>query len=393
MAPPSKNRVPAFAGQDDSPQLGWRPNPNTADPHPNRQGSWPEDGSVFAAKLPFGDPHAPEVVALREHMMANNGIDGLEVIDGQAVLQDDELAKRAAQIFHRDGFVAVSKALVGDDLTRMQAASDRKIREMMALDPQRVGNRNSHRYSFGGASHTGHCSHEPEWAELLFDNEVTRRIMHHIFNSDNYICRGGGGDFCLAGSVEYQGLHQDMGDPIGRADPRDPAAPTMGMRDGPPPACTCNYAMQDLTPINGPIRQIPGTQRARGPGASFNAPNVGAEPEWMKMSTVLVPAGSCVMRDVRCWHGGTPNLSDVERALPNAEFIAPWFWENMAHTMPREVYSKLSPHGQLTCRYIVADVDEEIATGYRQSAEARGGFEKAAHETMQAVQQQQEAKL
>ena len=72
--------------------------------------------------------------------------------------------------------------------------------------------------AFGGASHTGHCVHVPEWAECLVDNEVTRRIMAHIFNSDNYICRGGGGDFCLAGSVEYQGLHQDMGDPVGNAD-------------------------------------------------------------------------------------------------------------------------------------------------------------------------------
>ena len=60
----------------------------------------------------------------------------------------------------------------------------------------------------------------------------------------------------------------------------------------------------------------------------------------------------------------------------------------MAHTMPREVYDKLSPHGQLTCRYIVADMDEEIATGYRQSAEAQGGFEKAAYETMQSLEVQ-----
>ena len=103
------------------------------------------------------------------------------------------------------------------------------------------------------------------------------------------------------------------------------------------------------------------------------------------------------MRDVRCWHGGTPNLSEEERALPNAEFIAPWFWENMAHTMPREVYEKLSPHGQLTCRFIVADEDEELETGYRQSAQAQGGFEKAAYETMakigQIEQTAQSAKL
>lgn len=323
MAPPAKLSAPAYAGLDEEPQLGWRHGEN-------RQGSWPDDDSLLSVKLPYGDAGDPDVCALREHMAAHNGIDGLEVIDGQQVLEDDELAQRAAFLFHRDGFVAVSKALVGANLDRMQAASDRQIREMMALDPQRVGNRNSHRYSFGGASHTGHCVHVPEWAECLIDNEVTRRIMFHIWNSDNYICRGGGGDFCLAGSVEYQGLHQDMGDPVGAADVSD--TPAVGIRDGAPPAVTCNYAMQDLMPINGPIRQVPGTHNHRGVGGTFNAPSIAEEPEWMKYSTVLIPAGSVVMRDVRCWHGGTPNLSDRERALPNAEFLAPWFWENSTQT-------------------------------------------------------------
>ena len=381
MAPPSRGKA-AYAGIEESAQLGWRTLDGDGNAIQNNQGSFPQDDSVFAAKLPFGDPMHPDVVALREHMEENNGIPGLTVIDGQAVLEDDELAKRAAAIFHRDGFVAVSRALVGDDLTRMQEASDKQVREMMALDPYRVGNRGSHRYSFGGASHTGHCSHVAEWAELLFDNEVTRRIMKHIFDSENYICRGGGGDFCLAGSVEYQGLHQDMGDPVGNADPNE--EPALGIRDGPPPACTCNYAMQDLTPVNGPIRQVPGTHTHRAPGGRFNAPNVQDEPEWMKISTVLVPAGSCVMRDVRCWHGGTPNLSQEERCLPNAEFLAPWFWENMRHSMPREIYDKLSPHGQLTCRYIVADEDEHIPVGYRMNAEAKGGLEHAFHESDEA---------
>eukprot|EP01052_Picozoa_sp_SAG31_P080555 SAG31_NODE_40361_length_281_cov_0.846154_1_plen_89_part_10 len=44
----------------------------------------------------------------------------------------------------------------------------------------------------------------------------------------------------------------------------------------------------------------------------------------MQLCGVLVPAGSVVMRNVLCWHGGTPNLSDEVRALPNAEFLAPW---------------------------------------------------------------------
>ena len=207
--------------------------------------------------------------------------------------------------------------------------------------------------------------HVKEWVECLVDNEVCRRVMQFIFGSDNYICRGGGGDFCLGGCVEYQNLHQDMGDPIGNSDPSP--EPAVTIRDSPPPACTCNFAMQDLTFENGPIRQVPHMQNTRSPFVPL-----ADEPEWMRLSTVLVPAGSVIMRDVRCWHGGTPNLSDAPRALPNAEFLAPWFHEQLRRTMPRDLYESLSAHGQLTCRFIVADPGEELQIGYRSGGDSFG---------------------
>ena len=43
----------------------------------------------------------------------------------------------------------MKNALVGEDLSRMQAACDDVVREMMGVDPHRIGNRGSHRYSFG----------------------------------------------------------------------------------------------------------------------------------------------------------------------------------------------------------------------------------------------------
>ena len=58
-------------------------------------------------------------------------------------------------------------------------------------------------------------------------------------------------------------------------------------------------------------------------------------------------------------HGGTPNLSDEVRALPNAEFLAPWFHEQLHRTMPRKIYGRMSAHGQLICRFIVKEEEEE----------------------------------
>ncbi|MEO2183372.1 MAG: hypothetical protein ABGY43_13845, partial [bacterium] len=95
-------------------------------------------------------------------------------------------------------------------------------------------------------------------------------------------------------------------------------------------------------------------------------PRLMDEPEWMKLSTVCpAPAGSVLIRDIRAWHGGTPNLSNDVRAIPNVEYWAPWYREPHHISMPREVFDTLSPHGQDLCRYIVMDPGENPGRGYR----------------------------
>jgi len=115
----------------------------------------------------------------------------------------------------------------------------------------------------------------------------------------------------------------------------------------------CNFLMTDFTSQNGPTRQIPGTQHSR-----QQIPGLDEEPDWMKFSTICPAlAGSVLIRDPRAWHGGTPNLSNELRAIPNIEYYAPWFREPMALSMPTSVYQTLSDHGQRICRYIVSDRD------------------------------------
>jgi len=118
----------------------------------------------------------------------------------------------------------------------------------------------------------------------------------------------------------------------------------------------------DSTPVNGPTRQIAGTQQSQQP-----IPPLDDEPEWMKLSTICpAPAGSVLIRDIRAWHGGTPNVSNELRAIPNVEFYAPWFIEPQPRSMPREIFNTLSLHGQHVCRFIVADPDDTLKTGYRE---------------------------
>ena len=87
----------------------------------------------------------------------------------------------------------------------------------------------------------------------------------------------------------------------------------------------------------------------------------------MKLSTVCpAPAGSAIFRDVRCWHGGTPNLSREVRAAPNIEYFSPWFRsEALLRSMPYEQWRRLSPHGRRISRYIACGPGETVVgAGY-----------------------------
>lgn len=290
----------------------------------------------------------PNVVALRERLRQRNGIPGLEVVDPSEV-------ERATSLFHRDGFVAVANALTADQLDALRRAAQEVVDTLVAADPEgAVGGGAGglpHRYSFGGTSVSRHMFHRPEWCRLI-DLPTTTPILTSIFGSSDYVVYGAGGDLALPGAIEYQGLHSDnvwteLHDPIGG----------LTMRDLPVPVVHINFPLVDLTPENGPIRQIPGTHRSRAP-----IPTLADEPEWMRLSTVCpLPAGSAIIRDARCWHGGTPNLSREVRAMPNVEYMAPWFRsEALIRSMSFDMWSELTPHAQRISRFIVCDRDEEV---------------------------------
>jgi ectoine hydroxylase-related dioxygenase (phytanoyl-CoA dioxygenase family) len=328
-------------------------NDKTIEPDPNASAT-PLDDLGWVGER-YDDPRH---VAQREHLAKHGGIRGLEVLAPGDI-------EEAVRLFYRDGFVVIANALTSEQLDFIQAGCDRVIHEIAAIDKHRVGNRGSHRYSFGGVSLTGHQLHHPEWT-MLIDLPTVTPIVTAIFGSANYIARGGGGDFCLPGAVNYQPLHSDMGDRKTFGDStfgsfHDPRG-KLTYRDLPCPYVCCNFPTVDVTSINGATRQIPGTQHSHEP-----MPSLDSEPEWMKLSTVCpAPAGSVMIRDVRAWHGGTPNLSNEVRAIPNAEFYAPWFREPLRVSMPRELYEDLSDHGKRVCRYIVADKDRELKVGYRE---------------------------
>ncbi len=328
-------------------------------------------GRPFVQEKGFtaADPRAPKrrvyddpgVCSLREHLRAHNGIRGLEILEPHET-------ERAAQVFFRDGFVVVRDVLSAAELERFRDASARVLKQILEIPG--VGGRKyltesyrlPHRYSYGTASASRHLLHDKVWASTI-DLPTTTPILTRIFGGPDYKVLGAGGDLCLPGAIEYQALHSD-GDrehfqmPPARIEQArrlgielraEDAAAEQDYRtlqriiERTPPVVTVNFLMTAMTSENGPIRQIPGTQ-----GRAGYPPSPANEPEWMRLSTLVgAPAGAAIFRDTRAWHGGTPNLSREVRAMPNVEYMAPWYEDpNFQPAMPYEVWATLSPHAQ-----------------------------------------------
>lgn len=297
----------------------------------------------------------PATLALRAHLEANNGIKGLEILEAKDVA-------RAVELFNRDGFVVVANILNQEQTEFLREGCNAVAAEILELDEGRKGNRGSHRYSFGGSSLTRSQLHRPEW-QMLLETRAATDIVSAIFGSPDFVLRAASGDFCLPGAVGYQPLHSDVRDwaPGGQTpfssfyDPRG----QLSIRDLPCPYVCVNFLPQDVTPFNGPTRQIPGTQHSRVP-----IPTLENEPEWMRLSTVCpAPAGAIMIRDVRAWHGGTPNIANAIRSIPNLEFYAPWFREPIVPSITYEAYKGLSERAQYLARECVAQSVEGLRTG------------------------------
>ena len=251
------------------------------------------------------------------------------------LMSPDEI-ERAAQTFHRDGFVAIKDALTPEQLALAQSGANRVIQQQLAETELEKANRGFARYSFGDQLQ------HPEWTQLI-DLPTTLPILEAIWGSRDYSCTGGGGDYSVPGA-KIQHLHSDMGDFF-----HDPWG-QVTFHDVPAPFIVINFLMVDFTRENGAIRFVPGTQRSRNP-----VPSLEEEPEWMQNSILCAPAGTAVIRDVRCWHAGTANTSEMIRPMTSIGYFAPWFKARYSAVLPRERYQELSPRGQELCKTIVSD--------------------------------------
>eukprot|EP01047_Picozoa_sp_COSAG01_P012116 COSAG01_NODE_539_length_15749_cov_21.448307_10_plen_416_part_00 len=342
------------------------------------------------------------VAELAAELESSAGLRGLEVIDPA----EAGFAARAAAVFCRDGFVCCRDALPPAHLDALRARCALAMHDIVGAD-RWGGAKGAHRYMFGGSSASGSCMHFPEWAQLAALPAVDA-ILQEIWGSADFLCYGGGGDFCLPGS-EYQPLHSDssiaskteydgegyMTDVLPlNADERpghtydrhvgfyDPSG-RLTLRDvRPAPQIIVDFNTTPWGPLDGAIRFVPGTQHSHEP-----IPSLAEEPRWMRLSTVSpIPAGCAILRDIRCWHGGTPVLGSAPRAMPSCNYFAPFYLGgSIQKSMPRHVFESLCPRGQYLCRHLLpasAREEAELDFGWK-----KGGSRVVRHKmTLQKLQ-------
>jgi len=252
----------------------------------------------------------------------------------------------------KHGFAILHGALSPDAcasvLRRCMAITD----EMLSVDVRRQGNRGCGRYSMGSAAASGQQLHHAEWALLLSDAVLD--ALDGVFGQDGYVLRGGGGEVVLGGVREYQDLHADVS--------RVPIPCDTQLR---PPVVVVNFAVHPINEDHGPTRIWPAHGRPR---HAERPVRQDAEPRSVLRSTLApLPLGSCVVRDARIWHGGTPNYRDCPRYLPNLEFFSREYADHIdavggrgrfnRKTMTAEVFGLLSRRAQRVAQGLVTADD------------------------------------
>ena len=194
-------------------------------------------------------------------------------LDVEAVAVDAACVNDAAAIFSENGFVVLRGALAQHQVEEVLGACARLHENVQRVDPEGLGNRNPQRYSMGNLTPSKSCMHLSPFLHLVVQPSVLA-LMDKIFGGvqergkcqHGFLVSGAGGDYCTGSTWEFQKLHSDMrpARPLkgkGSSKSKMKTAP-VHRKDLPPVVCV-NYAVQDLTAYNGPMRIVPWKEMAQ----------------------------------------------------------------------------------------------------------------------------------
>ena len=195
------------------------------------------------------------------------------------------------------------------------------------------------------------CTARREWVDIVGLPAIAA-VVKEVLGQDS-LCISMGGDFVLPGTAQAQYLHSDFF--------IWPEAAEESNFVGRPPFFSVNFAVSHINARDGPLRILPGTHRCSAEACPEESPGA-----WTAGLAPLAP-GVAIIRDVRTWHSGTPNLGPRTRYLPSLEFVPQAYLDHLERNpedsragpdpkphadMPRDLYDHLSETSQRFCRHL-----------------------------------------
>ncbi|MBV9467721.1 MAG: phytanoyl-CoA dioxygenase family protein [Abitibacteriaceae bacterium] len=170
--------------------------------------------------------------------------------------------------------------------------------------------------------------------EAVITNPLALAVIDEMLGQDA-VCHYFASDTPLPGS-DYQKVHSDIHLLFPETSLALPAY-----------SIVVNIPLVDFREDNGPVEIWPGGTHLM-PGAM----NIQELAPLMHSETVLMPAGSLLIRDMRMWHRGTPNRSDEAR--PNMALIYSRHWLKTHYpsiAISAGAYEGLSERGKRLFRF------------------------------------------
>ncbi len=176
--------------------------------------------------------------------------------------------------------------------------------------------------------------------QFFFDDDVlciVRELMGNQVVADQWGC-----DVPLRGS-EYQGVHADYKKPL------FPEAPDLAL---PMYVLIVSFGLVRITQAHGPIEIAPGTHRMKRMDA-LRAVETGE----IGMQAVPLEIGDVLIRHPWALHRGTPNTTDLPRALVTIRYVRRWYADASrdVEELPRATWESLTAEQQRMMRFPHSD--------------------------------------
>ncbi len=209
----------------------------------------------------------------------------------------EETLRLAVQAVKVNGYVVFEEVLPPDFISGVRAEFLRVFEEHTArTDPNRGANRYQMHLPFQA----------PFCDTAITANPLALAVIDQLLGPD-CVCHYFASDTAMPGS-DYQAVHSDIHLLFPETELSLPAY-----------SVVLNIPLVDFREDNGPVEIWPGGTHFMPGGIEMQK----LAPE-MHSQSVLMPAGSLLIRDMRMWHRGTPNRSQETR--PNLALIysRPW---------------------------------------------------------------------